>query len=189
MLSQMRNSLYLLTAGVCVGAFSYRPITYFASSIITDSINNTNEKHSEHVIYDDKHHEIHNSLKEMRKKIHDYEIKECTDRCNVLKKKLTEYYKTNVFDVLPCKKPYQSKEAEIKYIGTDEHQDSFILEDVYNVMNKYNDSYMNTVRQHENMDALINMRNKLMRIHDASVRYPKVQYFILDLVVNHYKLL
>lgn len=182
MLSQLKNSLCLMTTGVCIGAFTYKPITYLTNSIMTGSTNNSDSKPD---MYIDINHE---SLKEMRKRIYDAEAKECTDRCIIIKTKLTEHYKTNVFDALPCKKPYQSKEVEMKYIGTDEHQDSFLLEDVYNIMNKYDEAYMNTIRKHQNVDALINLRDKLMRIHDASVRYPKVQYFILDLVVNHYKL-
>lgn len=176
----LRKSLYLLTTGVGLGVVSYKPITHLSGSFI----NSLTLKADTSII----NVETNNSLQKMRKKIYEALFRECMDRCTIVKTKLTEHYKTNVFDDLPCKKPYTTKEEEMKYIGTPEHQDSYILDDMYNIMTKYDESYMNMLRKHNDIGALKSLRDKLMQIHDYSVRYPKIQHFILDLIINKYKL-
>lgn len=76
------------------------------------------------------------SIQEISKQVYDAQVRKCNDHCTNLKNKLAEHYKTNIFDNLPCKKHFKSKEDFTKYIGTDEHQDSFILEDIFKIMIK-----------------------------------------------------
>lgn len=103
----------------------------------------------------------------IRKRIKELDEDDSRKYCMNMKAEIAKYYKTDAFNVIPC-----SNNDEVRNIISELH---------YIVI-----MYSGDLTDRPHMKPRI--RGQLLRIHDNAKNYPEVQKTILDILVNHYKL-
>lgn len=109
------------------------------------------------------------TIDDIRKRITELDKKDTRDYCNNMKADIAKYYNTNAFDVIPC-----SNQDDV---------DS-ILSELHYMVVVYGDRDLQ-----ERPELKPRLRNKLLNIYEKARNYPDVQKTVIDILLNHYKLI
>ena len=106
------------------------------------------------------------TIDEIKERMRLQDNKDNNDYCMMMKNRIGLYYKTDVFDMIPCSNQ----------------------EDVNKIISPLD--YL--VVMYDNIEARYylkpTIRRNLLEIYENSYKYPDVQKKLIDIMVNHYKL-